>query len=100
MKRIALALAVVALAAPSRAAAADAKEVFSSNCALCHGEDGKGSSKMGKKLGLKDLAGTKLSEAEVETLVTKGKGKMTAFGKTLSAEEVKAVAGFVKGGLK
>lgn len=97
MKRIALALAVVALSSP---AFADSKEVFSSNCALCHGEDGKGQSKMGKKLGLKDLAATKLSAAEIEALVSNGKGKMTAFAKTLSADEIKGVAAFVKGGMK
>lgn len=97
MKRIALAIAVLAASAP---AFADSKEVFASNCALCHGEDGKGQSKMGKKLGLKDLAATKLSAGEIEALVSKGKGKMTAFAKTLSADEIKGLATFVKAGLK
>jgi mono/diheme cytochrome c family protein len=97
MKRIALAIAVLAASAP---AFADSKEVFASNCALCHGEDGKGQSKMGKKLGLKDLAATKMSAGEIEALVSNGKGKMTAFAKTLSAEEIKGVAAFVKAGLK
>jgi mono/diheme cytochrome c family protein len=97
MKRIALAIAVLAASAP---AFADSKEVYSSNCALCHGEDGKGQSKIGKKLGLKDLAATKLSAGEIETLVSNGKGKMSAFAKRLSAEEIKGVAAFVKAGLK
>lgn len=97
MKRIALAIAVLAASAP---AFADSKEVFDSNCALCHGEDGKGQSKMGKKLNLKDLATTKMSAGEIETLVSNGKGKMKGFAKSLSADDIKGVAAFVKAGLK
>ena len=99
MKRIALALATSFLLAGT-AHAADGKALFGSKCAVCHGPDGKGQSAMGKKLGVKDLTTTKLSAGDIEATVLKGKGKMTPFEGRLSAEEVKAVSAFVKGGLK
>jgi len=98
MRKLALVLAVAALASP--ALAADGKEIFAKRCVACHGADGKGTSTMAKKLGVKDLTVTKLSAAQIEEMVTKGKGKMTPFGTRLSPEEIKAVAAFVKGGLK
>jgi cytochrome c oxidase cbb3-type subunit 3 len=98
MRKLALVLAVAALATP--ALAADGKEIFAKRCVACHGADGKGTSTMAKKLGVKDLTVTKLSAAQIEEMVTKGKGKMTPFGTRLSPEEIKAVAAFVKGGLK
>jgi cytochrome c6 len=99
VKRLALLLAVTSLYATA-ALAADAKTVFTTKCTVCHGADGKGTSPMAKKLGVKDLTATKLTAAEIEAMVAKGKGKMTGFQGKLSPEEIKAVAAFVKGGLK
>ncbi len=97
MKRILLALAVVALAATARAE--DAKALFHSKCVACHGPDGKGSP-AGLKLGAKNLTVTKLSEPEIEGVITNGRGKMTPFKGRLADADIKAIAKFVKGGLK
>ncbi len=51
-------LAVGALSAN----AADAKAVYDKDCAKCHGADGKGETKMGKKLGAKDYTNAKIQE--------------------------------------
>jgi cytochrome c553 len=65
MKRI-LTLSVVILAASAlSAAAADAKETYEKDCAKCHGTDGKGDTKMGKKLGAKDYTDAKV-QAELK----------------------------------
>lgn len=40
--------------------AADAKENWDKTCAKCHGADGKGETKMGQKLGIKDLTDAKV----------------------------------------
>jgi cytochrome c553 len=42
------------------ASAADAKESWDKQCAKCHGPDGKGQTKMGQKLGIKDLTDAKV----------------------------------------
>jgi cytochrome c6 len=102
MKRLTAALAAVlalAFAAPARAA--DGKALFAQKCASCHGPDGKGQTKMGEKLGVKDLTATKLSEAEIKGTIEAGKPpKMTGYKEKLSGEEIDALAKFVKGGVK
>ena len=47
------------------ASAADAKENFDKACVKCHGADGKGQTKMGQKLGIKDY-----TDAAVQAGVT------------------------------
>jgi len=43
--------------------AADVKENYSTQCAKCHGEDGKGQTKMGQKLEIKDFTDAKVQAA-------------------------------------
>ena len=52
-KLFVLGIAVLAAAALS-VRAGDAKALYESDCAKCHGADGKGDTKMGKRLGCKD----------------------------------------------
>jgi mono/diheme cytochrome c family protein len=47
-------------ATPAAPAGLDAKAIFADQCAKCHGEDGKGDTKMGKKLEIKDLTDPKI----------------------------------------
>ena len=98
MTRVAAALALLmGLAGP--AAAEEARALFDQRCAVCHGKDGKGSP-AGVKLGAKDLSATRLSAAEVEKVVSGGRGKMAAYQGKLTAEQIATLARFVKGGLK
>jgi mono/diheme cytochrome c family protein len=99
MKRLAAVLAASFLLSGA-ALAADGKALFAAKCAACHGADGKGATPVGKSLGVKDLTITKLDAAGIESMVKKGKGKMAGFEGKLPAEDIKAIAGFVKGGLK
>jgi mono/diheme cytochrome c family protein len=58
-KLLAISFAIIIASAVS-AGAADAKAVYEKDCAKCHGPDGKGDTKMGKKLGAKDYTDPKV----------------------------------------
>lgn len=60
-KLLTLTVAILATSALS-ASAGDAKEMYEKDCAKCHGGDGKGDTKMGKKLGAKDYTDAKVQE--------------------------------------
>jgi cytochrome c553 len=100
MKKLLVMAAVLGLAAAGTANAADVKENWTAHCAKCHGEDGKGETKMGKKVGCKDYTDAKV-QAEMKDdkafkSVKEGtkdgdKTVMKAFGEVLSDEEIKAM---------
>lgn len=100
MKRILAATAAALLLAAPTARASEAADLYASKCASCHGPDGKGKTKMGEKMGVPDLTASKASAADVEKTVADGKGKMMAYKGKLTPEQIKAVAGYVKAGLK
>ena len=60
MKKTILFASVLLLAAATGVRAADAKENYEKNCTKCHGADGKGDTKMGKKLEIKDYTDAKV----------------------------------------
>ena len=64
-------------------------EVYKQKCVLCHGADGR----MGLN-GAKALPDSKLDEHERINIILNGKNIMPSFRKTLSYEEIKAVAAF------
>ncbi len=98
MKRIALALATFALVATAHAE--DGKALFAQKCASCHGPDGKGKTKMGEKLGVKDLSALPPG-TDVKATIENGKPpKMTPYKGKLSDAEIGAIAEYVKTGLK
>ena len=92
------------ISAASMASASDGKAVFDTNCAKCHGPDGKGATKMGIKAGAKDLTDPKvqaeLTDAKITKTIKEGvmegdKTKMKGFP-DLSAEDVAALVSYVK----
>jgi len=93
MKRFAMAVALLAMIS-GVAVAEDGAAIFKTKCAMCHGAAGEG--KVGPA-----LKGTKLTEAQVADLLSKGEaGKKAPHGKAvagLTEEQAKAVATFVKG---
>jgi cytochrome c553 len=106
MKKIIILAAVLGFAAAGTVRAADAKENWDNLCAKCHGPEGKGDTKMGQKLGVKDFTDAKVQEAIKDEDATKAikEGKKDADGKTLmkpfdtlSDDEVKALVAQVRG---
>lgn len=87
---LALALPVVAFASPGAA-------IYKTKCAACHGPDGSGQTTVGKNLKVRDLRSAevqKLTDAEITTVLTAGKGKMPK--SKLPADDIKAVIAFVR----
>jgi mono/diheme cytochrome c family protein len=104
MKRTLVLVTLCLLAAGASAKAADAKETWDKQCAKCHGPDGKGDTKMGKKVGVKDYTDAKVQAAmkddEMAKIIKQGKKegdatKMKAFA-DLSDAEVKALVAQVR----
>lgn len=91
---------VVLLSVPTIVIAQSAGEAtFKKNCVMCHGADGTGKTKMGLKLGSADLTSNDIQSLSDEALaqsVHNGKGKMPAFDKTLTAEEITSVIQYVR----
>ena len=84
--------------------AADAKENWDKNCAKCHGPDGKGDTKMGKKLEIKDFTDAKYQASLKDDAMLKAikegvkdgdKTRMKA-AEGLSDEEMKALVTYVR----
>lgn len=92
-----LALMLVA----NTAMAADAAALWDKNCASCHGKDGKGQTKMGEKLKVRDLTDpavkAKVTKASAADSMKKGveqdgKVVMKPYNDKLSEEEIQALA--------
>lgn len=90
----------------SRGSAAPAAENWENHCAKCHGADGKGQTKVGKKLNLRDytdpavqakLTDVEMTKAIVEGLKDdKGKERMKGYAEELSAEEIKDLVAYIR----
>jgi mono/diheme cytochrome c family protein len=105
MKKILVLATVLGFAAVLNVSAADAKANWDSLCAKCHGEDGKGQTKMGQKLGVKDFADAKVQAEMKDDAAAKAikEGMKDADGKTLmkpfdtlSDDEIKALVQYVR----
>ena len=85
--------------------AADAKENWDKECAKCHGQDGRGQTKMGRQSGAKDYTDPKV-QAEMddakaiarikEGLKENGKEKMKPYADKFSEDEMKALVAHMR----
>ncbi len=86
---------------PAAAAAqAPGATAFSQQCAMCHGPDGSANTPVGRQLKAADLrsaAVQKLSDAQLQVVITKGDGKkMGAFASQLSPQQVAQVVNYLR----
>ena len=94
-----LMLGAVLLAAP-------VAENWENHCAKCHGADGKGQTKAGRKLNVKDYTDAKVQAEMKDAEMIKatadgvfdkgGKEKMKAYKDELTAEEIKELVAYVR----
>ncbi len=88
------------LAAPLPAQAqSDSAKLFKANCVFCHSADGSGDSAAGKALHAKDLRSAEVQkqpDAALSETITKGKGKMPAFGVKIKPDEVTKLVAYLR----
>ena len=81
-------------------AAVDAKAIFDSKCAKCHGKDGRAKTFRGKLIHARDLtdAGwqSNVTDERLFNSVSNGKGKMPDFKKSLSEDQIDALVAYVR----
>jgi cytochrome c553 len=104
--RTIIVVTLLALAAGVSSFGADLAENWTKHCASCHGKDGKGDTKAGKKADVKDLTDSKYQAAFSDEQMfkqikegmkdAKGKEKMKPFGGVLSDDEIKALVAHVR----
>jgi cytochrome c6 len=95
---MAICFAVLAMPTSVRADG-DAAKVYKTNCVLCHAADGSGTSPSGKAMKAKDLRSAEVqgkSDTELTDFITKGQGKMPAFGKKLSPDTIKSLVAYIR----
>lgn len=77
--------------------ASPGEDVYKAKCAMCHGADGAGA--MAKKMGSRDLNSAdvqKMSDADLTTVISGGKGKMTGFKGKLTDAQISDVVKYVR----
>jgi mono/diheme cytochrome c family protein len=80
-------------------AESDPAKIFKTNCVLCHSADGSGGSATGKALHAKDLRSDevrKQSDTSLTEAITRGKGKMPAFGSKVKPDDVTKLVGYIR----
>lgn len=83
---------------PSRAEE-PGEQVYKTKCAVCHGTDGKGETSVGKADKVRDLGSAdvqKQSDADLTGVITNGKNKMPAYGRSLKPEQIKALVTYIR----
>jgi mono/diheme cytochrome c family protein len=98
--RVILVLAVVSLVlALPVMAASDGAALYKTSCGSCHGANGAGETPVGKSLKVRDLRSgevQKQTDLELTKIISGGKGKMPAYGKKMSNDDIQALIAHIR----
>jgi len=92
-------LAAALAALPAMAEESASATLYKSKCAMCHAADGSGSTPTGKAMHVRDLRSDevqKQTDVELTKVIAGGKGKMPAYGKQLSTEQIEGLIAFIR----
>lgn len=73
--------------------------LYKAKCASCHGADAKGETPVGKMYKLRDFGSAdvqKQSDAELTSIIEKGKNKMPGYGRSLKEEQIKDLVAYLR----
>lgn len=82
---------------------AGSTEIFKAKCAMCHGADASGQTPVGKTMKIRDLRSAevqKQSDADLQKIITDGKGKMPSFKTKLSVADISSLVAYIRGAAK
>ncbi len=74
-------------------------QLYVSNCARCHGANGKGNTQLGQEMGVPDLTSPgvkRTSSKRMAQIIAKGDGDMPGFGKKLKTAQINSLVRYVK----
>jgi mono/diheme cytochrome c family protein len=96
MKILIAAALLAACTAVARAVPREPSRLYMLRCAECHGENGRGRTPRGRKLEARDFTDPEFqqlkSDRDLIEMVENGKeGKMPAFGKILTPEQIRSL---------
>lgn len=100
-----LALITFTLGAAVLGRAATAEENWENSCASCHGDDGKGQTKQGKKLKLRDYTDAEVQakfkddemlKAILDGVIENGKERMKGFKDEIPEAEAKDLVAYIR----
>ena len=84
----------------SKVSAADAKALYDSKCAKCHGKDGRAKTFRGGLTHARDLSAadwqSDVSDERIYNSISNGKGKMPSFKKKLSDDQINSLVSYVR----
>jgi mono/diheme cytochrome c family protein len=75
------------------------RSLYVSNCARCHGSDGRAQTRLGRKLEADDLTTSHvkgMDRARVIRMITNGKGDMPSFKRKLTAAQISSIAEYIR----
>jgi len=78
----------------------DAGAIYNSQCAKCHGRDGRAKSLHAKHVHARDLTAAEwqndVSDERIFNSISNGKGKMPSFKKSLSEDQINSLVTYVR----
>lgn len=93
-------LSVVLGAANTNEAAADAATIYNRQCVSCHGRDGRGRTRKGRQTHARDMTDASwqddVSDERLFNSISNGRGKMPAFRKKISENDIDALVAHVR----
>lgn len=79
---------------------ADAGTIYKRDCASCHGRDGRGRTRKGRQTRARDLTDAPwqddVSDERLFNSISNGRGKMPAFRKTVTENDIDALVAFIR----
>jgi mono/diheme cytochrome c family protein len=77
----------------------DVHQTYARKCSSCHSRDGSGSGIVGRQMRIRSFSSPEVKAASDEQLaavIASGRGKMPAFGKKLSSEQIMQVVDYIR----